>query len=227
MKNVIAIAAIGLTTSFAAAQTLPVPAVPQTGNLLQNGNFESGSGSITSGYQDAVFSALEHWGQWANTGPVTSEWSGGSALDGSHAAHMQTQSYDGLVQFFSGDAGSYTLAGWFKVTSGSARLGLAWNGGNDVLYSAPISAAADWQYLSITLNSPSADKFAAVVYGATNGSDFYADGLWLNAGSTSNSPYSPDSGFSPSPVPEPAIASTFMLGLAALALMTRRRSRKV
>lgn len=228
MKTVIAIAALALTTSLVAAQTLPVPPLAQTGNLLQNGNFESGSaGVVKSGYRDGVWSAMDSWSQWANTGPVTSEWAQTPSLDGSGAAHLQAQSYDGLYQFVGASTGLYTLSGWFKVTSGSAQLGLSWNGGSNVLYSTPVSAAGNWQYLSLTLNNVSGGSLGAVVYGASSGSDFYADGIWLNAGGSSNSPYSPANGFGVSPVPEPASATALLLGLTVLTFVQRRRNRKI
>lgn len=227
MKTVFAFAALALTSHLVAAQTQPVPALPQAGNLLQNGNFESGSGSVTSGFRASAWSAVANWSQWANTGPVTSEWAAAPALDGAGAAHLQGQTSDGLFQFVGATTGNYTLSGWFKVSSGSAKLGLSWNGGSNVLYSTPVAAAGSWQYLSLTLDNVSGGSLGAVVYGASSGSDFYADGLWLNAGSSSTSPYSPANGFGVSPVPEPASAATLLVGLSALAFVARRRSRKL
>ena len=216
-----------LLATLAGSTAVALPLVDQTGNLLSNGNFESGSTTPTSsGSGVSTFSSLTGWNQYSNTGPVTSTWAGAPVVEGDHSARITGNTNDGLYQYNGGYTGTYTLSAWVYALSGSAHLVLAWNSGSTTAIGSSSTLTGQWEYLSVTATM-NGSLGGPVLYGASNNADFYIDGVWINAGSTSSSPMDPGTGFNPNAVstdvPEPASAALLLGGLGLLA---RRRTRR-
>jgi hypothetical protein len=80
---------LAASLSVSAAHALPV--VSQVGNLVNNGNFESGAlTGVVSGYAQSFASALTDWSQWGNTSntTVTTSWASSPLIEGDHVAHI-------------------------------------------------------------------------------------------------------------------------------------------
>ena len=101
---------------------------------------------------------------------------------------------DGLYQYFGLGNGSYTVSGWVKVLSGSVYLGMGWNSGSSAAFGAAQGPSSDWVYLEETITGINASLGGALVYAASAGSEFYVEGLWLNAGEQSSSSMDPSTG---------------------------------
>ncbi len=211
---------LGLSPIVNASPLPPsAPVIGQAGNLLVNGNFESGQTTpVNSAIGVSTASALSSWNQYANSPQgTTSSWVTSPLIEGQHTAGLQGGLNNGLFQYAFHPTDVYTLSGWFFTVAGSAQLGLAWNDGSNSAFSAPTSLIGQWEYLSLTLALPGSTS-GALVYGAANGNNqWYVEGLWLNSGATNNSPFAPTAGFNPNAVPDsgPTFA-LLLIGLASL-----------
>lgn len=222
-----ALLAAGLLATIP-AQALP--AISQAGNLLGNGNFESGSGTpVSSGQGAAAASALGSWNQYSNSaGGTTSMWLDAPLIEGDHVAFVDANGpNNGLYQYFGLGGGTYTISGWFYVLTGSVKLGMAWNSGSAAAFGAETSTTRQWQYLSATLGGVAGSLGGALLYGGNAGGEFYAEGIWLNTGSDNLSPFAPGNGFTlpgtaPTNVPEPAMWALLLAAAAGMRLMRRR-----
>jgi hypothetical protein len=202
-------------------------------DILANEGFECGSlDGVTSGYATSSASSLCNWYQWANSGPVTTWFSMDNVIEGDHSAHIQGGVNDGLYQYGFFAPGTYTASAWFNVNSGSADIGLFYNGGSTGSMG-PVGTTStnQWEYVSFTSQLQSG-LMGPTIYGGSGQSDFYVDAFWMNLGEISTSPWDPSTGFTPNrgqngqepeAVPEPGTLGMLGMGLLAMAWGVRRR----
>lgn len=214
-----------LAAGLAAGNAQALPVVDQTGNLAYNGNFEWGSATeVSSGYASAVASALSFWNQWGNTfnATVITSRADSPVIEGDHAAHITGNLNDGLYQYY-GWSGFHTLSAWVYAVSGSAHLILAGNSGSATILGSASTHTGQWEYLTLTANM-NGTYGGPVLYGASDNADFYIDGVWFNAGTSSTSPFNPATGFNPNAVPEPGTYALMLAGLGLVGFAARGRS---
>jgi hypothetical protein len=206
MKRILTLVAV-LALVFCLNDTgICYPVMNQTGNLLENGNFESGN--------------LSSWNQ--NDNPTVSI-STLEKIDGNYSALINTTTGHtgnigdwvvGLWQY-PYPSGSLTASAWFLPLQGQAHVGISWTGAPTPpspyhTFSLPTSSLGAWQYLEIT----APQGYGALLFGLEKSDIFYVDGVWLNYGSVNLSPYAPQNGFTlPQPVPLPGAALLFGSGL--------------
>ena len=193
----------------ASVYAFSVPPADQTGNLLVNGNFESGTTSwvTTASFGGSGPSAFTVWSQYVNTLPsVSTEQFTSLVIDGQYSGRIQGGINDGIDQYNNLGAGDYTLSAWVYVLSGSAYIGLAYGPIYDAhgLSSNTDTTLNTWVYLQLTRNAPD-ENGGPWIYAASDNSDFLVDCVWLNAGSVNLSPYAPQNGF-----PDPNTQSTIL-----------------
>jgi hypothetical protein len=212
---------LAASVSVSAAHALPV--VSQVGNLVNNGNFESGSlTGVESGYAQSFASALTDWYQWGNTSntTVTTSWTSSPLIEGDHVAHITGNLNDGLYQYRYWNPGNYTLSAWVYAVTGSAHLILAGNSGSATILGSASTQTGQWQYLTVTAYM-NGSLGGPVLYGASNEANFYIDGVWMNAGTDSTSPFAPAICFNPNPVPKPETWAMLLVGLGLVGLKLR------
>lgn len=206
------------------AAALLLIATAARADLLINEGFETGTTSPTySGLATLAPSAAAGWNQWANSRPgVQTRLSGNHVLEGSRSVNITGNTNNGLIQYHAYAPGEYTLSAWFWIQSGAGHLGLFFNGGSEGTFGNPTAGTGAWEYLTVT-NFLASGTGGGVVYTASQGSDLYVDGLWMNSGTASTSPWDPSTGFNPNAaaVPEPATAALMVFGLAGLVFARR------
>ena len=203
--------------------------IDQTGNLLNNGSFESGNTDPVSGHD--VWSAASYWGQWINDGSsLTSELITDSemhtnfntgVIDGDRAFRISTDGqWSGGYTFESfhnpgwDTYAELTFSAWVYTISGKAGL---WNGSNDDGFkTTPSTTTGQWEFLSITIEGGRKNN-EPLLYSVGGAANFIVDAAWLNYGPSIDNPSAP--------VPIPASILLFGTGVGVLA-GTRIRRKK-
>ncbi len=204
--------------------------IDQTGNLLDNGSFESGSLNPVSGH--SVQSAASSWRQWSNSGGLlTTELItnaemnsayGVDVIDGDRAFQITTSGgWDGAFTFDSYNSGGWdtyaelTLSAWVYTIEGTMGL---FNGSNGQGFSSAQSTThGAWEFLSISMDAGRLNN-EPLLYSYGESANFIVDSIWLNYGSDVANPSKP--------VPGPSLVSLFVLGLAGLGVTRGMKKRE-
>jgi len=204
--------------------------IDQTGNLLNNGSFETGSFDPVTGH--GVQSAANLWNQWSNSGgTLTTElitnaemnsFFGTGVVDADSAFRITTSgSGDGGYTFESfhtpgWDTGAaLTLSAWVYVVSGEMRL---LNGSNSTGFVGSASTTTgQWEFLSVSVAAGLLNN-EPLLYSVNGAADFIVDSAWLNLGTSIEHPGAP--------VPEPATLLLFGIGILGIAGVTRKKLQK-
>ena len=201
--------------------------IDQTGNLLNNGSFESGSLSPISGH--GVQSAATNWSQWSNSGgTLTTELItniemnslyGVDVIDGDRAFLINASgAFDGAFTFNFYHNGwntnaELTLSAWVYTVSGEMGL---YNGSNqDGFIRSNSSTTGSWEFLSVNIGGGRLNN-EPLLYTTSGASTFIVDSIWLNYGSTIDNPSAP--------VSEPAIIALFALGFIGIGVVRKRKA---
>ncbi len=219
---------------FAMGNIANASLIDQTGNLLNNGSFESGSTDPVTG--DNIDSAADNWRQWVNGGTsVTSELItnnemlstfGEEVIDGDKAFRITTNgSSSGGYTFEQYHNPGWntntelTFSAWIYTISGTAGV---WNGSNfpGTFFTTQSTTTGNWEFLSVTVNPTDLVNGLInepLLYSVGGAADFIVDSAWLNYGATVENPSAP--------VPEPSILALMGLGIFGLGL-SRRKMKK-
>ncbi|MBU1342795.1 MAG: PEP-CTERM sorting domain-containing protein [Proteobacteria bacterium] len=212
---------LGLLLGFTIASSATT--IDQTGNLLNNGSFETGPSGLNHlimGHN--IPSAADNWNQWDNNGgnPVTTELITHNAIDGNSALYIEAFNWSGVYSLDSYHSPGWdtsrqlTLSGWIYVIEGQAGLHL---GSNATGFEFSLSTKiGEWEFLSITKDAgPGVINNEPLLYTAYSPAKFIIDSLWLNYGSSSDHP--------DATVPEPTTMMLFGIGLLVFAGISRRK----
>ena len=189
------------------------PVLDQTGNLIQNGNFETESISpwLTEKQPNAIISD-----------EIKVEGQSSVFIDTTISGAIESI---GLYQYEHRTDGTYTASAWFYPIEGQAHIGIAWRSGMGGYssFSTPTTLLNKWYYLEVTTGDYWGSEGGVLLYSVDNNmGKFYVDAVWLNEGSVNLSPYAPQNGFvNPNPVPIPS--AIWLLGPGLLGLAGFRR----
>jgi len=201
--------------------------INQTGNLLTNGSFESGTLTPVTGH--AIPSAASSWSQWSNSGgTLTTELITNSqmntlynvdVIDGDKAFLINTSGIsDGAYtfNFYHNDwdtNAELTLSAWVYTVSGAMGI---FNGSNaDSFTFSRSTTTGSWEFLSVTIEGGRLNN-EPLLYALGGASTFIVDSIWLNYGSTVENP-------SIITASEPSILVLFLAGLLAIGVTRKRK----
>jgi len=225
LKNILGITL--LVCSFNASASL----IDQTGNLLDNGSFELGGGTVVG---HSVQSATNNWRQWSNNRdgnsgrfPVTTSLIsnddmidnyGSHVIDGDSAFYVSALGgWSGAYTFNSYSSGSWdpyqelTFSAWVYTIEGTMGI---FNGSNrNNFFSSQSTKIGEWEFLSLTVDAGRLNN-EPLLYSVGGAAEFIVDSAWLNYGSTVENP---------SAVPEPSIFGLMSLGLLGLGFVHKKR----
>lgn len=222
--------AFGFMSCATMASATPID---QTGNLLDNGSFESGSFDPVTGH--STQSAADNWRQWINSdrnnGILTTELITNTemqtdfsvdVIDGNSAFRVTTSGRgDGAFTFESyhnpgWDTGAeLTFSAWVYTISGTMGL---FNGSNqDGFLKTESTTIGSWEFLSVNIAAGTLNN-EPLLYSVGDAADFIVDSAWLNYGGTVDNPSAP--------VPEPTTMLLFGTGLAGLLGYNRKQFNK-
>lgn len=211
------------------------PLLSQTGNLLNNGSFESGSFDPVTGH--GIASAANNWMQWSNSGngsSLTSELISAAemitgyntdVIDGNAALKFSTGGAgDGGFSFNTFHSPSWdvnaelTFSAWVYVVSGEMGLFLGANSPGTFSYTSTLSTG-QWEFVSLTRAGGQTNN-EPLLYSLNGAAEFIVDSLWLNYGASSTNPH-------PLEVPTPSSGILTGMGFLMLRLLGRTAAHRL